>query len=209
MPDVLLGAASGNPLLKTPTVTVFADDFNRGNGTLVGQTTPIGGKVWQRYTSGTGTKDFVISGNAAGGTGDNSRQLMGIDCATGDGILRVTYKGGGANSDIIIPFRIAATGPTSNYLMLTGATGKWTLRKTIAATTTTIGVTPVATAAGQAIEIRLAGSSIKVYVNGVLAGAYTETDLQAETRHGIGSIAASAGAPVVLFDDVSFVIPGT
>lgn len=209
MPDSILSAASGNPLLKSPPVIVFSDNFNRGNASLVGQLTPVGAKTWLRFTSGGGSKDFVVSGNAAGGTGDNSRQLMAIDCATGDGILRVTYKGGGANSDILIPFRIAASGPTSNYLVLTVASGKWTLRKVVAGVTTMLVATPVAAVAGQIIEIRLAGASIKVYVDGVLAGSTTETDLQTETRHGIGSIAASSAAPVVLWDDVSFTIPGS
>ena len=212
MSRVLIDATFNNPLLKTADTVVFRDTFNRADAVLTGQNTPIGGKAWATRSDGSSAvQSAVIRSNQAGILSDTAGALLlaVVDAASANGIYELDFAyaaAGVANTQIFIPFRVSTA---NNYLELTVTNGKWTLRKRVSGTYTAITVSAVDAAVGQRIKIVLNGSSIRIYINGVLAIDVVETDQQANTMFGIGNRILAASAPGLRWDNLSFIIPGT
>jgi hypothetical protein len=134
---------------------------------------------------------------------------MLIDAAAADGVFEVDFAyadTGVSNSSIVTPFRVS---DVANCMMLTVTSSRWTLRKRVSGAFTTIVQSAVTAVAGQRVRIVMAGSSVKVYINGALAIDATDTAHQTRTMHGFGNLALAATAPVVRWDNISFTIPGS
>lgn len=208
MPDILLNTTFNNPLLKTADQIPFEDKFGREDGNLLGSTTDIGGKVWAAISSKAVAASAVISGGKAGivPVASDTLQFAYVEGAA-DGVFEITYAGGsGINSQILLLLRGSTT---SDFLRITTASNKWILRKRVAGVDTTIGTTAVSATPGQRIRVVLAGASVKVYIDGVLLIDVLEPDQKTGIRYGFGAASAANATPVALWDDISFVIPGS
>lgn len=208
MPDIVLDTHFNNPLLRTADTLVFRDTFDRPDGNLIGQLTPRGKRPWLSRSDGSAAvKSAVIRGGRAGILTETTNAMLFalVDAGTPDGIYEVDFITGEGNSNNVLPFRVQTV---NNCLMLIVTSGKWTLRKRVSGTYTTLGVSAIAKADGQRIRIVLSGPSIRIYINGALAFAVTETDHMDQTMFGIGGLAASLTVPVTLWDNISFTIPG-
>lgn len=212
MPKVQLNTTFNNPLLKTADQVAFRDTFNRADGVLTGQLTPIGGKAWITRSDGSSAvQSAVVRSNQAGILSDTAGALLlaVIDAATANGVYELDFAyaaAGVTNTQIFIPFRVSTS---NNYLELTVTNGKWTLRKRVSGTYIAITVSAVDAVVGQRIKFVLSGASIRIYINGILAIDVVETDQQANTMFGIGNRILAASAPGLRWDNISFTIPGT
>lgn len=209
MPDILLDTQFNNPLLKTADVVVFKDTFNRADGVLSGQTTPIGGRTWSTRSDGSGANQtVVIRDNKAGILSDTAGSLLFglVDVGTADGIYELDFVSATViNTAIFVPMRVATV---NDFLQLTVTNGFWTLRKRLGSYIA-LGVSQVQAQPGQRLRIVLKGSSIKVYVNGQLALDVVDGDHATRTFFGIGNNSLAASTPAVLWDNISFTIPGS
>ncbi|WP_159502472.1 hypothetical protein [Microbacterium sp. 18062] len=211
MPEVLLdGDWSDNPWLSPPDVVVFADDFARPDGSIIGQHTPIGDLVWTKYVGGSDPgSDVVIRSGSAGPTIASSNLLvMGlVDAGTADGILIATFNAGEGNTANFLPFRFI---DGSNFLQMTVISGNWVLRKRTGGTYTILVATGVPKAPGDVFTITLRGNSVIVAINGEERVNILEPDHATATRHGIGSLPTPGNAdPSSTWRDISLTIPGS
>lgn len=85
----------------------------------------------------------------------------------------------------------------NNEVYLDTSTSTAGLTKRVAGTTTSLGSFPMA--AGDTVRVVMAGSSIKVYLNGVLKQSITETFNQTATKQGVKTSPAFGS----IYDDFS------
>jgi hypothetical protein len=159
--------------------TYSLDTFTRANSTSLG-TTETGAYAWTTpYPAG-----WVISGNGlvASATATTGSQN---DCLVNDGQANGTFsltRASNSSSSGLV-FRISADG-TTGYLVYRSGSNYLLAKRTSAAAYTTLatsaGITPNV---GDVIKVIANGSSIKAYVNGVLAADVTDASYTG-TRHG-------------------------
>lgn len=173
----------------------FTDDFNRANGPV---TNTPGGKPWVP-SSPTGTDmPLVVSSSAAkrGTGGTASRTIWTVDSLLADGHLRFTVGTYGDGSFAVV-FRAV---DSNNYLMVQGrqsaSTLQYAFQRRVGGTPSTVASSgSTASAAGDVVDILMAGTSITVTVNGspLFGGARTESNFSTATKHGILLQAGSSG----------------
>lgn len=109
-----------------------------------------------------------------------------VDSGVSDGLVSTTVADStGTLTALGVYARVV---DTSNWVRLVFSSGSMFLQKRVAGTTTTVASVTQTVAVGDVFAIRLAGSSVTGYRNGVdlFAGAKTITNFLTTTRHGIG-----------------------
>lgn len=173
-----------NPGLPTLGIKGFTDTFTRVNNTSIGVTEGMPVRPWSvSVQSGTSLHGIRNNeGYAARSTG-SGHCVASVDAQASDGIYEVTLGANPAAAQLAAAFRVTTV---DNWLGVVNVQGTaYWLRKMVAGTTSTIFQIPtIIPAPGDRIKVVLAGSSIAVYINGVLATTQTDTHNQTATRHG-------------------------
>ena len=194
---VRVGLAPATPDGDFPPAVLFADDFNRADGVLTGQTTSIGGKVW----SATGTGTPRIYSNTAGvdPTGSATRALLTNTVM--DGTLKMTLATRSVDASEQIVFR---RNDASNELMLSrqnSGSQVWTLFKRVAGTATAVFASAVPITSGDVVEVDMSGTTVTVRVNGSQIYSGTDAQFVLGASNNVGFCGTSNGAR---FDNLEF-----
>lgn len=172
------------PNLPTLGIKGFTDTFTRVNNTSIGVTEGMPVRPWSvSVQSGTSLHGIRNNeGYAARSTG-SGHCVASVDAQASDGTFEVTLGANPAAAQVAAAFRVTTV---DNWLGVVNVQGTaYWLRKMVAGTTSTIFQIPtIIPAPGDRIKVVLAGSSIAVYINDVLATTQTDTHNQAATRHG-------------------------
>lgn len=165
-----------------PNKTIVYDSFNRADNALTLGNADTG----QAWTAVKGT--WGISGNLAAVIVSNTEgtraNLALIESGICDGIIEVTVPG-----NQTVPKLIFRHLDESNEWMLynTSASNTYQLSKRVAGTLTQQADTGVLPVNGDIIKIMYKGSTIMVYINGVLRASVIDTDLMNDTKCGLGN----------------------
>lgn len=156
---------------------------------LVGQTS-TSGHTWVVKLNNFDVYEEDGAGTSYAKGVSNGRNICGFDYGTGDVTLASHHKTVPAGGNSGIALRV---GDGYNNCIIVGAEGVIKrvggVETLLATTMTWAGTIP-----GTNVKVVAAGSSIKVWFDGVLSVDITETDLMSNTFHGIYSRSAADGA---------------
>lgn len=185
------GIHSGDGLTRKNMVSIAegnviaADNFDRANGDLNGQTTPVGGYTW---LSAAGT--FEILDNQAKPKSNSVNDMTTINVGVPNVSAKVTMAvwGGGANQSLI--FRRTNN---SNYWRFYYEGTAFRVQRIVSSVFSTIATSePMARNNGDVLEVKCLGSLIECYVNGSKVISIIDTSMQTATQFGIGVIFSSS-----------------
>lgn len=151
-----------------------SDDFNRADGSLTGQTTPVGGFAWTGLRGGI----HSVVTNAAEGPGD---AMSVIDVARSDVtvsaiLARTTFAAG-------IAARVV---DQDNFWLFFVSNGTWYFRYHVAGVATN-HATGGAVADGTKFTMALSGDLVVAYMNDAEVARMTSATHNTATKHGIYS----------------------
>lgn len=157
---------------------IVSDGFNRPDSTnALGNTDT--GNAWE-IVSG----DWGISGNAAyTSVASASTSLAVVESGVSDGELSVTISAGITNARNRLIFRYTNV---DNFLYVVTTTTGYALSKRQAGSISTIGNYDITLVNGDVLKVVMRGSSIKLYINGLLGIDATNTFNTTATMHGLG-----------------------
>jgi hypothetical protein len=152
------------------------DTFTGSDGTaLIGRSTEVGSKAWQRYNA---SNNWTIQGNQAAASASVWDTPFYVDAGVSDGTFTITCAGYISSTQQIF-WRIQ---DNTNYWVLQSKdvyysiNGTWTKVGAIGAVVT-----------GDIIKFELSGDSIKIYQNGALQVSLTNSLYQTATKYGFSS----------------------
>lgn len=198
--EIVVNSLFTNANLLTVPVLGFSDNFNRANSASLGLTSKDQ-KQWML----TGQIKCSIDGNQAVVVSTTGRGGALVDAGSPNGTFRATFVSAGAAAGPGLALRSSITGRETlwlhagmfagnlHYALFTqsGTGGKTLLQE----------ATSKNAAAGDVITAVLAGSSVKVSVNGAELISTTDPKFTAQTLFGIFGDGATVGAR---WDDISF-----
>lgn len=188
------------------------DTFNRadtpgtGSGFQLG--TSSGGQAWSGSTGNSPTiaPQWHISSNQArlsSYTGVFHEDAWAtIDAGAADCDVQVTFVTCVAQQALV--FR-RASATNSLRLMVDDGLGSYSVYNNTGSNARTLlyTVPTVVPAAGDVVKVRLRGSSILIFVNGIEVGSLASTINQTSTNHGLGGLDNFTHTAALLFDDFS------
>jgi hypothetical protein len=152
------------------------DTFTGSDGTaLIGRSTEVGSKAWQRYNA---SNNWTIQGNQAAASASVWDTPFYVDAGVSDGTFTITCAGYISSTQQIF-WRIQ---DNTNYWVLQSkdvyysVNGTWTKVGAIAAVVT-----------GDIIKVELSGDTHKIYQNGVLQLTVTNSLYNTATKYGFSS----------------------
>lgn len=214
MPDVVLDTIFNNPNLPLAPVLLFSDDFNRPNSSDLG-VTPVGGLPWQleAVTSDPSLAWGRILDGAAyvhRGSTNNELRTLFVESGVSDGVLRATLRSeaitaGNANAVLLLRYVDAANHTT----LSPNVGGIWRLtRRTNGLGGQSAIESGVMAAAGDRLEVTLAGLSIRVRINDVtVLNVDSYPHHMDATKQGFAAVVGSGPSPS--WDDISLTTGGT
>lgn len=151
-----------------------SDTFDRANGSL--GTPSDAGSSWVEVAN-----TWAINGNQAQYTGGITPGIAALESGQADVLVSAILPIRNANS--CIGARIV---DASNYLRLNVGTTGLTLRRVTSGVSTDLGSHSVTTNDTARYGIRCVGDQVSITIDGtIVAGPWTETQGQTETRHGL------------------------
>lgn len=198
--EIVVNALFSNPALPTVPVLGFSDDFNRANSPTLGKTSKD-----QKQWMATGQIQVGITNNEAVFNSRTGRGGVFINAGTPNGVFKATFAGRGAAENPSIALRSNAAG--TETLVLSVGLYAGNLHYALSSRTVAGGLALLSekagldSAPGDVITVNLAGSSVKVSVNGVEIIAATDSLFAAQQHFGIYGDTASIGAR---WDNMSF-----
>lgn len=166
---LLLGAGGGGGISA-----VVSDSFNRADAASLGSADT--GQAWTAHVGTWG----ITSNRASNQSAAPSIETASVNAGIADGEVEVTLAVLGG-----VPGVVARLTDGSNFLVFLSTGTEVRLWKVVAGAFTLLGSFTVAVAAGDVLKVRLSGSDVRAYHNGVERIAVTETHNQAATRHGL------------------------
>ena len=174
----------------TPITTYASDEFARADSATVGST-EVGAYAWTANPVGDQAKWSIVSQQLvkSGAALTGAKEIL-VDTTRADGKVGVTFISAVA-SGCGLSFRVAADG-NSGYLVHTLTDGTYLLRRRSGTTYTTLYTSAVGiAAAGDRVEVLMAGSSLSLIVNGTTLGTVTSSTNSTATRHGMWANSSS------------------
>lgn len=172
-------AAYSTLAAKLTSIGIMYDSFDRADNASTAGSMDTG----QAWAVSGGT--WGISGNALYAPGGSGTITM--NSALSDCTIKTTLLSYASVSRIVM-----RQTDISNRLILTASGLSWGLYKTVSNTSTLIGSYGALPTNGDKIKCVLSGSTISIYINGVLAITTTETFNQTATNHGFNLSGAAA-----------------
>lgn len=209
MPDIILPTVFSNPSLRKAYDVLVADDFNRPDATSLG-TTPIGGQVWEILSNmAAGAAQPRITSKRAGlGSTAAGRAFALVDAASPDAILRMTYKTGLTNPNMML---VARAADINNAINIAGnGNGKWSVWRRIAGTGTQLVETAKSVMPDDRVEVMLRGPRLVLMVNGIIQADLNVAApaIDAATKFGFGmSMSAPSATPQTWWDNFHMARP--
>lgn len=164
------------PPPTTSTGTLLDDNFD-GSGSLAGRTPDTKNTAGGKWT--------ILTGNAAVANGvvsTNNTLRAIIDSGVADCSVETPIVFGATDTGLIL-----RANNSSNYLRITLAPSNVRFQKTQSGATTTLGTKNFSFVIGRTYLVRadLAGSSVKISVDGTELGTFSTSFNQTATRHGL------------------------
>ncbi|WP_407310894.1 hypothetical protein [Desulfosporosinus sp. SB140] len=180
-----------NPLKKKHRIKVY-DGFNRANNAAsLGNADT--GQLWSALSGIWG-----ITGNTAYvSTSSGGRDVSVIDSGSCNGIAKIVLP---IVASFTNPRLILRASDVQNYLMVSTASSNtaYSLFRVVANVATQIGTYTTTPVNGDEVKTILNGTSIQVFINGLLRISVTESFNQTATKFGIGT---AANDPTSRFDN--------
>lgn len=185
------GGYTAGPTSVSPRAPdLYADSFNRADSSSSLGTAAEGSSsaAWSVLATSGGT--WGVSSNAAKCTTGNGTQLAVIDTTNADGTVQSTMTAlNGTVSARASGLAFRCT-DASNYLVfqakVQGTNANfYSLVRRVGGTATVLATTSIVPAVSDVLKVVFVGSSIKCYVNGVLAATVTEATYASITKHGL------------------------
>jgi hypothetical protein len=176
-----------------PSTVIASDTFTAAdsatglwNGTTSQRSTPVGSKAW----TGDGVANWGISTNRAYKPA-SSESFCTIQASDADVSVLCDYTIGATRNDSGLVVRYV---DNNNHIKIFADPAGWYIQKKVAGVTTNVNnAGTVAAATTYSLKVVCNGSSIQVYVGGVLTVSGTVSDgaILGATKHGIYSFAAT------------------
>lgn len=138
------------------------------------------------------TAQVVTASSADSASG--LRDVAAFESGSNNVVVRVTNKTTSAPTGIA--FRIT---DSLNFLMFVRTSAGYKLYRVVAGASTELGISQIAAAAGDVLQVTAFGPSITVAVNGGTPASVTDTYNQTATKHGLVARSYTGS----LFDDFS------
>lgn len=209
MPDIILPTVFSNPALRKAYDVLVADDFNRPDATVLGNT-PFGGQAWEILSSmAAGAAQPRITSKRAGiGSTAAGRAFAVVDAASPDAILRMTYKTGLTNPNMYL---VARAADINNAINIAGnGNGKWCVWRRIGGTGTQLVETPKNIMPDDRLEVMLRGPRLVLMVNGIIQADLNVAApaIDAATKFGFGmTLSAASPTPQTWWDNFHMARP--
>jgi lysophospholipase L1-like esterase len=154
------------------------DTFARTSTNVIGETTPIGGKTWSIYSSGTATAP-IASGALQIVMNSDSDAMPFFNAGVTDFrvIATPSVVTGGARL-------VARMNTSTDFICIHSATGVWRFTKRLAGVDSLIVDTGITAVAGQPVELIFTGTTGQVKINGASVWTGTIPAISGGTRVG-------------------------
>lgn len=181
-------------------MTFASDTFTDTAATLLSAHTPSGGGSWSQHASASATAAIDSTGGRAqtnsAGTSLNAAYLLSPTPPSADysvfaTIVRVSTGTGNPACEVIGRGANGTGSTLTCYLAgheINAGTQRWRLRKLVNGSATTLSSTVTATLTqdqAYQVELRMAGTTVSLYVDGVLTITATDSDVTAAGLSGL------------------------
>lgn len=209
MPDIILPTVFSNPSLSKAYDVLVADDFNRPDASTLG-TTPIGEQAWEVLSNMTaGAVQPKITSQRAGlGSTAAGRAFALVDAKSPDAIMRLTYKTGLTNPNMMLVVRAA---DINNAINIAGnSNSKWAIWRRIGGAGTQLFETAKSIMPDDRLEVMLRGPRLLLLVNGLVQADLNiaHSAIDAATKFGFGmSMSSPSATPQTWWDNFHMARP--